>query len=99
MTDQTEDSVFKDLKRSLLKGVFFKILYIIVLVVFLCMPGVSKPIGRYVSSRVLSGWDVQFVNFLLVVSFAVNVALAIWIASILRRTFRSIDDVSKKIDV
>jgi len=99
MTNQQEDSVFKDLKRSLLKGVFFKILYITMIVLFLCMPGVSKPIGSYVSSRMLPGWDISSVSMLLVVSIAVNAALAIWIASLFRRTFKSIDDLSRKMDV
>ena len=99
MTNQPEDHSFRALKRTLLKGLLFKILYIIMLVVFLCIPRVSKPIGSYVSFRVLSGWDVQSVSFLLAVSIAVNAALAVWIASLFRRTFKSIDDLSRKMDV
>ncbi|GEM_PF-3058618 len=99
MMNQPEDNFFKDLKRSLLKGVFFKIVYIIVLVVFLCIPGVSNPIGSYVSFRVLPEWDVQSVSFLLAVSITLNATLAIWIVSFFRRTFKSIDDLSRKMDV
>ena len=99
MTIRPEDSSFSALKRTLLKGLFFKILYIIMLVVFLCIPGISKPIGSYVSSRVLPGWDVQSVCSLLAVSITLNATLAVWIASLFRRTFKSIDDLSRKMDV
>ena len=99
MTIEREDNTFKVLKKALLKGLLFKILYIVLLVVFLCIPSVSKPIGIYVSSRVLPGWDIQSVSFLLAVSIFLNGALAIWIASLFRRTFKSIDDLSRKMDI